>query len=49
MALQIVPEVLQAEAFKFDTSIFAQKMTAFVGQALETHRSIYQRHPGGPV
>ena len=49
MALQIVPEVLQAEAFKFDTSVFAQKMTAFVGQALETHRSIYQRHPGGPV
>ena len=49
MALQIVPEVLQAEAFRFDTSVFAQKMTAFVSQALETHRSIYQRHPGGPV
>ena len=45
-ALRVVPEELQADAFRFDSSVFAARMSAFVSQALETHRSIYQRPPG---
>lgn len=49
MALRVVPEDLQAEAARFDSSAFAAQMSAFVGQALEAHRRIYERQPGGPA
>lgn len=48
-AMRVVPELLQAEAFRFDTSVFAEQISAFVVQALEKHHSLYQRHPGRPL
>ena len=44
-SLKVVPEELQAEAFRFDSSVFAERMSAFIGQALEAHRLVYQRQP----
>ena len=48
MALRVAPEVLQAEAFRFDSSVFAERMSAFVSEALEKHRDIYQSRPTAP-
>ncbi len=45
-ALRVAPEELQAEASRFDSAVFAERMSAFVSQALETHRAIYQRQTG---
>jgi len=42
-SLRVVPELLQAEAFRFDTSVFAERMSAFVAGAMEKHRVLYQR------
>ena len=46
-SLRVVPEELQAEAFRFDSSVFAARMSAFVAEAAEKHRVLYQRQ-GGP-
>ena len=46
--MPVVPEMLQAEAFRFDTSVFAQKMSDFVNRTLDQHRSLYQNHAGRP-
>jgi len=43
-ALRVIPEILQAEAFRFDTSVFAQRMSEFVSQTLGKHRCLYQRY-----
>ncbi len=42
--LRVIPEVLQAEAFRFDTSVFADRMSEFVSRTLEKHRCLYERH-----
>ena len=42
-SLRVVPEELQAEAFRFDSSVFAARMSAFVAEAVEKHRIIYQQ------
>ncbi len=47
--MRVVPELLQAEAFRFDTSVFAQRMRDFVSRAQEQHRSLYQGHLSRPV
>ncbi len=47
-ALRVIPEELQAEAFRFDTSVFAERITAFAAQALEDHRRLYQKHSCRP-
>jgi len=41
-------ETLQAEAFRFDTSVFARQMSAFVNRALDQHRDLYRYHDNGP-
>ncbi len=46
-AMPVIPEVLQAEAFRFDASVFAQRMSEFVSQTLEKHRCLYQRPTNG--
>ena len=43
-AMPVLPEVLQGEAFRFDSSVFARRMNEFVGQTLEKHQCLYQRH-----
>ena len=41
-------ELLQAEAFRFDTSVFARQISEFVNRALDQHREFYHywaHHP----
>lgn len=47
--MQIVSETLQAETSRFDTSVFAQRMSEFVSQTMEKHRRIYRRRSGHPL
>ena len=42
--MPVVPEMLQAEAFRFDTSVFARQMSEFVNRALDQHRDLCQYH-----
>ena len=37
------PDMLRAEAFRFDSSVFAERFQAFVLQALERHQCQYRR------
>lgn len=46
--MRVVPEALQAEASRFDTSVFAARMSAFVSQTLEEHHRLYQRYSSRP-
>lgn len=48
-AMRVSPEILQAEAFRFDTTVFAERMSAFVTRTLEQHRSLYQYHAERPL
>ena len=46
--MTVVPEMLQAEAFRFDTSVFARQMSDFVNRTLDHHHSLYQNHADHP-